>query len=169
MPGTIVPAQMFDHELNPTKGWPSPYAVDKALQPNSGVTAIFAGTGVTIDPSTGKLALGFSVAGAMAMFAFQNQNDFDVNGDVGNIISNHINCLVACGSYELETTEYIGSSFTSQTPLTLDASTGKVKAASGGITGANDVCGVVSDASPILNAYGKNVVRFWPVYAPKRS
>ena len=168
MPGTLVPAQMFDHELNPTKGWPSPYAVDKALPPATGVTAINAGTGVSIDPTTGNLVLGFSTAGAMAMWAFQGQNDFDVNGDVGNIISGNINCLVAIGSYELETTEYIGTSFPPQTPLTLDASTGKVEAAGGGITGTADVCGVVSNLGPILNAYGKNVVRFWPCYCPHR-
>ncbi len=169
MPGTLVPAQMFDHELNPTKGWPSPYAVDKAATAATGVTAIFAGTGVSLDPSTNQLVLGFATAGAMAMFAFQNQDDFDVNGDVGNIIGNNINCLVACGAYELETTEYEGSDFPPQLPLTLNPSTGKVVAASGGISGTDDVAGVVSDHGPILNAYGKNVVRFWPVYCPSRA
>lgn len=169
MPGTIVPAQMFDHMLDPKKGWPSPYAVDKAAPPDTGVTGIQAGTGVSLNPANGNLVKGFSIAGAMAMWAFQNQNDFDVNGDVGNIISGNINCLVACGAYELETTEYTGVSFAPQDPLTLDGTTGHIKAASGGITGTDDVCGVVSEIGPVPNAYGKNVVRFWPVYMPNRA
>ena len=32
MPGTIVPGQMFDQELNGVKGWPSPYALDKGVE-----------------------------------------------------------------------------------------------------------------------------------------
>ena len=30
MPGNITPGQMFTHELNVIKGWPSPYAIDYA-------------------------------------------------------------------------------------------------------------------------------------------
>lgn len=169
MPGTIVPAQMFDHMLDPKKGWPSPYALDKAALPDTGVTGILAGTGVSLNPANGNLVLGLSTAGAMAMWAFQGQNEFDVNGDVGNIIGGHVNCLVAVGAYELETTEFIGVSFAPQATLTLDAATGKVKAAAGGILGTVDIVGIVSAVGPLTNAYGKSTVRFWPVYEPHRG
>lgn len=168
MPGTIVPAQMFDHMLDPKKGWPSPYALDKAAAPDTGVTGINAGTGVSLSASTGLLVKGLGVAGAMPMWAFQGQNEFDVNGDVGNIISGVVNCLVATGAYELETTEYSGVSFAVQDPLTLNGS-GQVVAAAGGITGTDDICGIVSTAGPLTNAYGKQTVRFWPVYMPSRA
>jgi len=158
---------MFDHELNPLKGWPSPYAVDKRVQIDpSVVTPTRAGQVLYIDPVSGKAKPG-TIAGAMALFAFQNQNDFDVNGDVGNIISNWVNCLVAKGAYELEDTEFVGVSFAPNDPLGVDAS-GNLIALVGGLAGANNCVGVISEAGPAVNSFSKNVIRFWPVFLPKR-
>ena len=41
MPGTYEPDQMYTHELNQKKGWPSPYAVDMHAAVKTGETGIF--------------------------------------------------------------------------------------------------------------------------------
>ncbi len=166
MPGTITPSQMFDHELNPVKGWPSPTALDKTVKLDSGVTGVVAGMVLHIDVTSGKAQKG-AESGQMPLFAFQSQNDFDVNGDVGNIISNNINCLVATGPYELETTEYTSTGFNPNIPVYAPNATGKITATT--FSGGKTICGVVSDAGPITNAYGKSVIRFWSVYVPVNS
>lgn len=170
MPGTITPAQMFDHELNATKGWPSPYALDKRVERDTGVTGVFAGMCLRLDATTGKAKRG-STNGDMGLFVWQNENDFDVNGDVGNIISNILNTLVASGAYELETTEFVGAGFVPNAPLTAEngagADQGKVKVTTLG--GTENIVGVVSETGPLTNEFRKTVVRFWPVYLPDRK
>ena len=164
MPGTLTPAQMFDHELNPVKGWPSMAALDKKVTLDTGVIGVVAGCGLQLNPATGKALLG-TTNGAMGLFAFQGQNEFDVNGDVGNFISGAINCLVATGAYELESTEYSGLAFAPNDPLTLTV-LGKLTVTT--FAGLENIVGVISDAGPITNAYGSSVIRFWPVYCPAR-
>ena len=170
MPGTITPAQMFDHELGGLKGWPSPYALDKRAQAITGAEGIAAGMGVYLDPTTGKAVRG-AVNGSMPLFAFQGQNDFDVNGDVGNIISGYLNTLVATGAYELETTEFVSpDTYNLNDVLTVsnvsDSTRGKLKKTT--LSSTDMIVGVVSEAGPITNSNGKGVIRFWPVYMPSR-
>lgn len=171
MPGTIVPAQSFDHQLDGRKGWPSPYALDKTVQADTLVTGIAAGMGLYLDSVSGLAKRGH-VNGVMALFAFQNQNDFDVNGDVGNTIGNNINTLVATGAYELETTEFVGVAFAPNDVLSIEngagVDQGKLRLAVGGLAGAEGIVGVVSEAGPDSNEHGVSVLRFWPVYLPKR-
>ena len=174
MPGTLVTGQMFDHELNPVKGWPSPYAVDHRIQAYSATEGIVPGMVVHKDPTTKKAIRGLtSPSTQMPLFAFQGQNDFDVNGDVGNIISGWMNALVAIGSYELETTEFASpASYVVNEPVTspvfaADATNcGKLKVTAVG--SADTICGIISEAGPQVNYSGKSVVRFWPVFIPKR-
>jgi hypothetical protein len=168
MPGTLVPAQSFDHELNPVKGWPSPYALDKSAPAGSGVTGIAPGMVVSLN-SVEKWKRGCA-NGEMPCFAFPGQNDFDVNGDVGNIIGNNLMALVATGGYELESTEYMGAGFGVNVPLTAhntaDADQGKLKVTT---LGSSDmIVGICSKAAPFMNDFRKNVLRFWPVFLPKR-
>jgi hypothetical protein len=170
MPGTLTPAQMYDHELNPVKGWPRIHALDKHAEVGSGVTGIIAGMCLSLD-SDGKYQRGCA-NGAMPLFVFQNQNDFDANSDVGNISGGVLMTLVATGGYELESTEFTGASFVPNAPLTVENTAGddqgKLKVTT--IDHATDmVVGVVSDAGPITNENGKTVVRFWPVYMPQRA
>jgi len=167
MPGTLTPAQMFDHELNAVKGWPSPYAVDKRVQADVGVTGIVPGMCLRIDPTSGLANRG-SNNGDMGLFVWQGQDHFDVNGDVGNIIGGNMNCLVAAGAYELETTEFVGVGFNPNVPLTVEngagVNQGKLKVTTLG-SGLN-IVGVVSEAGPLSNDFATSVVRFWPVYLP---
>ena len=174
MPGTLVPGQMFDHELNAVKGWPSPYAVDHRIQPYNSSEGILPGMVVHKDPATSRAIRGLTAATTqMPLFAFQGQNDFDVNGDVGNIIGGWLNTLVAIGSYELESTEF-------ESPVTYDVNdplTSPVHAVSSTLKGklvktvlcADEIiCGIVSEKGPLTNDFGKQVVRFWPVFIPSR-
>ena len=171
MPGTLIPGQMFTHELNPVKAWPSPYALDKALKPNVGISLV-AGQCVSIDASTsgpGALLAKLGVLnGDMPLFAFQGKDEFDVNGDVGNIITGTFNTLVATGAYELESTEFVAGTYYSNDPLT--SPTAGINAGNIEKCGLDDsvqIVGIVSDGK-LTNSYGMSVVRFWPVYCPLR-
>ncbi len=165
MPGTITPPQMFDHELNPVKGWPSPYGLDKSgpFASDAEQAAIKAGMVVQLD-ATGKFTRGCA-NGAMPIFAFPNGLDFDVASDKGNISGGNLVGLVATGGYELETTEISGAGFAPNVPLTPDATTGLVKATT--IGSADMVVGVCSGET-FTNEFKKTFLRFWPVYMPKR-
>lgn len=170
MAGSLVPDQMFTHRLDAKKGWPSPYAVDKRVQPFNSSEGIVAGMGLFIDPATHKAKRG-SANGSMPLFAWQGQNEFDVNGDVGNIIAGYLNTLVAIGGYELETTEFVTDTYAENDLLTVrntvDADRGKLQKTA--INSVDMIVGVVSEAGPAQNSNGVQVIRFWPVYMPNRS
>lgn len=175
MPGTFSPAQMFDHELNVVKGWPSPYAVDKTKGIiDANVNSIIAGRVVHIDPTTDKFALGTyqdSTSASMPCFAWPSSTDLDVRSDVGNISGGHLTALPATGAYEFETTEFKGTGFDPNIPLTCyntaDADQGKVQATTIGST--DLIVGIVSDKGILTNENKKSFIRFWPVYLPHRG
>lgn len=174
MPGTITPAQMFDHELNVVKGWPSPYAVDKVKEIADGEDLLIAGRVGHIDPTTDKIKIGTyqdNTSASMPLFLFPNQTDFDVASDVGNISGGHILGLPACGAYELESTEYTGTGFDPNIPLTVsiagNADDGKLKATT--LNSVLLIVGVVSDKGILTNEHKKTYIRFWPVYLPYRD
>lgn len=169
MPGTNTPAQMYDHELNAKKGWPSPYAVDYSAEYADGETGVKAGMVVSLD-ANGKFVRGMS-SGAMAIFALQNQSDFDVASDIGNISGGVGSGLVAEGAYELQSTEFVTDNYAPNDPLTVDdggvtpADKGKLKKASA--LYAEDVVGIVS-AGQTDSEHNANIkfLAFWPVFLP---
>src|ERR1039458_7792668 len=121
------PAQSFNHELNVVKGWPSPYAIDKTLEIDANQPTINAGRVVSINPTTGNMVLGCTwstTVAAMPIFAFPNSSDYDVRSDVGNISGGVMLGLVASGAFEIETTEFEGTGFASNTPLTIENNVG---------------------------------------------
>jgi hypothetical protein len=103
--------QMINHELNPLKGWPSPYALDKTLEVSiaaaNSSTAItladaktyFVSGKVATQTSTGRLVLGCQdhAAGVcpMPIFIFPNAKDFDVVGDDGSIVGMNVGPVLA--------------------------------------------------------------------------
>jgi hypothetical protein len=168
--GSITPAQMFDHELNPIKGWWDMHALDKRVAIGTNPVVVQRGMVGYIHPVTLDFILGV-VNGYMPLFTFPGENDFDANSDVGNISGGWLNTLVATGGYELESTEFVsGPAYDPQTPLTgaTAADIGKLEPASGGICGVDMIVGIVSEQGPRTNDHGKDVVRFWPVYMPQR-
>jgi hypothetical protein len=178
MPGTLTPAQMFTHELNVVKGWPSPYAVDKTRPIATLGTdeVIYGGRVVSLD-TTAKWVLGCADATsfkiAMPCFALANQGDFDIASDVGNISGGNLTALVATGSYEMESTEFTAAeTYVPGDCLVSIQTTGINKgrlAKSGTLSptaAGKTVIGIVSSVSPITNDFKKEVVRFWPVCIP---
>ena len=165
MPGNLTPNQMFTHDLNAVKGWPSTSAVDKsaALDDAEVSSTLFEGMVVHIDAASSKIKRGVA-SRAMPMFLIQNADDFDANSDKGNISGGIVSALVAIGSYELQTTEYSAGTYAPNVPLKADAATGKVISTTGGQTG-QDIVGICSSGI-IPNAYGKNVITFWPCFLP---
>lgn len=169
MPGTYTPGQMFDFELNQKKGWPSPYAVDYSAPYADGVSGAAAGSVVSLDAS-GSLVRGLSEDGAMAIFLLQNQSDFDVRSDVGNISGGVGSGLVACGAYELQTTEFVAAVYAPNDRLTVENSSisddyGKLKA---GTEYTDDIVGVVSSGqSDSEHDATIKLLSFWPVWLPK--
>lgn len=168
MPGTYTPAQMFDFELNQKKGWPSPYAVDYSAAFAEGVSGAQAGSVASLD-ANGALVRGLSEAGAMAIFLLQNQSDFDVRSDVGNISGGVGSGLVACGAYELQTTEFVAATYAPNDRLTVDsdpasATYGQLEA---GVEYADPIVGVVSSGqSDSEHDASVKLLSFWPVWLP---
>lgn len=169
--GTFVPAQSFDNELNPVKGWPSPYGLDKSAPIASGSpgAGILKGMCVSLDVN-GNFIRGCP-NGSMPMFAFPNGSDFDVSSDFGNISGGHLVALVATGAFELQTTEFLGAGLTPNVPLTTELSDapniGRLKATTIGST--DMIVGIVSVAAPFKNDHGKMFLQFWPCFLPHRG
>ena len=169
MPGTNVPSQMFDFELNQKKGWPSPYAVDYAAEYAAGESGVKAGMVVSLD-SNGKLVRGLDSTGAVAIFVLQNMADFDVLSDVGNVSGGVGSGLVALGAYELQTTEFVADTYAPNDPLTVDdggvtpANKGKLKK---GTLYTHAIVGVVS-AGQTDSEHNATIkfLAFWPVWCP---
>lgn len=169
MPGTNTPSQMFDHELNVKKGWPSPYTVDYSAAYASGVTGVVAGMVCSLD-ANGDFVRGLNADTSMAIFMLQSMTDLDVLSDVGNVSGGVGSGLVAIGGFELQTTEFVAGNYPSGTLLTAD---------DGGVTPANDgkltggtaytdpIVGVVS-AGTSTSEHDASIsfLSFWPVWLP---
>jgi hypothetical protein len=168
----VTPAQMFDRRLNPTKGWPSPYALDKAKELTEG-DETKAGMIMHVDPVTNRFKRGLPDR-EVPIFAWNSEGDFDAGGvDEGNI-SNYGNMkglsgLVCLGAFEVETTEFVaGEVYAPNTPLkvnqgdVLPADLGKVMP---GEFYTNTIVGVVSDGQS-ANTHGRQVVACWTYFLP---
>lgn len=174
--------QMFEFMLNPVKGWPHQAALDYHAKAASGVT-IRAGMACSLN-AAGELVPGV-VRHRMGMFAFTSGNEFDVSTNYGGqwhvqIPQGNLLCLVATGAYELQTTEFDSAqTYNINDPLRAEstgANAGKLTNAGVVLasqtntpaTSSTAVVGIVS--RPVArNAYGKNVLSFWPVWYPGRA
>lgn len=160
------PAQMFDHELNPVKGWPSPYAVDKAAEPAEGVS--WNGGMVMHLNATSGLELG-AMGTQMPIFMLQNSSDPDVHKDYGSITGGVGSGLVGGFCYEVESTEYVDTEDYHPNDLlksdTEGADAGKLRRA---VCNVDTIVGVVSDGT-YQNDHGKMVLKFWTWYIPDCS
>ncbi len=175
MPGTNTAfGQMFDHELNPRKGWSGDrgVALEKALPIASASGAVVAGNVVQMTTANeftlGGATVSTTTVGHPPLFAFQSESDFDVNPDLGNIAGGTLMAFCCIGGFELESTE-IAATLDVSTQLFLygDAS-GDLEAAT---IGTHEVCGVVSEHGSnsdgtFENEHGQDVVRFWTCWFP---
>ena len=165
MPGTNEPAQMYDFELNQKKGWPSPYAVDYSAPYASGVSGVRAGMVCSLD-ANGNFVVGVT-GNAMAVFMLQNQSDFDVLSDKGNVSGGVASGLVAAGAYELQSTEFVDGNYAPNDPLTVETAgddAGKLKV---GTPYTDPIVGVVSTGVTTSEHDATiDMLAFWPVYLP---
>jgi len=172
---------MFDQMLDAIKGWPSPYALDKAVDLVAGSPEVVAGRVLSMNASA-KFQLGLE-CNAMPIFAWQSSTDFDVVGDDGNLVGSgggdptggepvpKLSGLVATGSYELQSTEFDATgSYAPNAPLTAGApgaaDAGIIKLTADGNFYGETVCGVVSDGVNASENHGINLLTFWSVFVP---
>lgn len=169
MAGTYTPGQMFDHELNQKKGWPSQYAIDYSAPYAEGQEGVKAGMVVSLN-ADGKFERGLTSDGAVAIFALQNQSDFDVRSAIGNTAGGNGSGLVALGAYELQSTEFVETSYAPNTPLTVhmgapdDPDNGKLEP---GTLYDDPIVGVVSSGQED-SEHHKDIqfLGFWPTWLP---
>ena len=159
------PAQMFDHGLDPIKGWFHINALDKQAAPaDPDNVDLIAGRVVHLDAGA-KFVPGLS-GDSIGIFMWMGAGSFDVLRDAGGIGGGVLGGLVCTGSYELETTEFIDAAYLPNAPLTsenaLAANIGKLKA---GAYGTDTIVGVVSDGK-LSNENGIDVLRFWTIFFP---
>ena len=174
-----LPGQMFDHMLNPAKGWPSQSALDCTARISANVLYDLVAGQVCHLNAQGEIEPGV-ISTQMGLFIFQGKNDLDVNNQ-GNdqwipvSPTGKVMALVATGAFELETTEFDATQVYARNQL-LRAPVGNgvndyVALGSGRLTNqgvtlyTTAVCGVVS-RGVFKNNYGKNVLAYWPVYLP---
>lgn len=191
-----APSLMFEHGLDPKKGWFQMHALDYQAKLSDNVTFdLPAGRTCHIN-SVGEYETGVGASGAtscrMPIYLFSGSVDFDVQnpgttasglfmhqavGPEGNMLG-----LVATGGYQLETTEFIAEAdstlgaYAPNQPLT--AATANTTLATGGMitnTGTGSGNKVQQFVNPICgivakgvltNAHGVSVLNFWSYFLP---
>lgn len=164
--------QMFERRLNPVKGWPNPYALDKFAETTAG-QGIKAGMVCHLD-SNKKFARGLG-GNNMPIWMWNSDTDFDTSGvDAGNFnlvgTGKGLSGLVGVGPYEFQTTEFVTSEvYAPNTPLTVEEDVaddvGKVKP---GNYYQDPIVGIVSDGQ-LINSHAVAVVQCWAYYLPAIS
>lgn len=176
--------QSYDHELNASKGWFSPYALDKVVSVAADSAAVLPGSVGSLN-SAGRFQMGLA-HNAMPLFVFSLTPQSDLTGGEANIASRmpgrfygaqqlgtssqqRLVTLVATGAFELETTEFVAGSYAPNDVLTSpqpgEANAGKLTE---GAFYTTTACGMVSDGVA-ENNYGKEILRFWPIFVPASS
>ena len=174
MPGTLVPAQMFDHSIIELSGRSTMHALDFAAAPAAS-EVVYQGGVMTLNSCGAFVAgLGGSVLettlnahnAPVAIFAIQGTNEFDANSDVGNMSGGVQSGLVGTGAYEIQTTEFVSGTYYPNDLLTFatGADKGKVKLSAAAYS-LNHVLGVVSRGVQV-NADNKSVISFWTAFIP---
>ena len=162
------PPQMFDHLLEPIKGWFHMGALDKDVTPfDANDPALRSGRVGYLDPSSSQLKPGLA-ADAMPLFMFPGGLDYDVYRDAGGIGGGRMMVLVASGSFELQSTEFVAGLYVPNVPLTAintpGVDLGKLAV---GTFYTDTICGVCSDGQ-LTNENGKAVVQFWSFFLPHK-
>jgi hypothetical protein len=172
-----VSNQSSTHALNPVKHWGAELNnLDFAARISANVQYSMPAGRVAHINAAGELEPGVSCA-RMGLFMFQGANSLDVdntNYDQWTPLtpSGRVNCLVATGGYELESTEFdTARTYAPNQVLTAPTGTSSGSSATSGVLTNNAtvyvdaICGVVS-RGVFTNVYRKTVLAFWPVYIP---
>lgn len=179
MPGSKTVGQMFDTKLEPLRGWSGRGGLVTALEKvapinTSQTNKIYAGSAMHMNSSQ-QFTLGrnntlsTATAASLIFFAFADEDDPDINGQLGNIMGGYMMGFCCLGPFELESTQIADAqTFVLGSYLTTDdgsggAGTGKLQT---GTFGTDIICGIVSGVGEaadgtFVNAHGVSVVRFY--------
>ena len=176
-----TPRQMFDHTLDAVKGWlpGNMGALDCAakLSTNVTISPVYAGRVVHKNDDE-EFEMG--VTGTqMAIFLFQNSDDYDVQGDSSDDTQSIsptgvMSGFVATGGYEVATTEY-DQDQTYHVNDVLRAVASNNNATTGGrLTNASFTLGTTAGVGvvsklPAKNSHKKYVITLWTAYIPGQS
>lgn len=172
-----APTMYYEHAIDALKGWTMESALDFSTSLSADVTfAIPAGRCVSLD-SDGEFVTGITGT-AMAIFLMNGttSNDLDVQNDGGTqwyavTPTGALSGFVATGGLEIATTEFDSNQTYAPNDLLTAANADTTEATGGLLTNASvtqfvtPVCGVVS-RGVYTNAYGVDVLAFWPVWLP---
>lgn len=185
-----IAGQMFDHFLNPCRGWPHPAHLEFTAKQDTTNVLYSLRAGQCCHQETSALLQPGVATHKMPMFLFQGHDDYDVTGltspsnqwtpifPAGNIL-----CFIGKSPDELETTEYVTTQTFNREDLLksptgntandegLHATTGRPTTTSSGVL-RNDsitlyttaVVGKVSRG--VVTNYNTTMLSFWPLYCP---
>lgn len=156
-------ANMYDHMMNATKGWPGPWALDKTADLESG-EVVYKGMCIYLN-SNGNFQAGLA-RNAMPNIAVRNSSDADVRISSGNSSGGKMTGLTVTGGYEIETTEFDSNlSYLPNQPLTAENSGANVGRITTGTFYEDTILGIVSDGV-VVGPYGQSLLRFWSYFLP---
>lgn len=183
MPGTRTDyGQVYDHVLNPLKGWSTglDLTLEKSLPIFDGLdNKVYRGCVMHI--ATGNTwKLGTHATGSLTRtrvpgFAMANEDDPDVNPNLGNTAGGSLMGLVALGDFELESTEFDANG-SYDVGIYLKGDDGSGVAAAGelapGTLGTHVIVGIISEVGEQSNGsfeaeHGQTVIRFFTYFVPE--
>jgi hypothetical protein len=164
MPGTLVPAQNFDHLLDPVSGYDGMHDLQFHAPPEDG--ADFRRGALVSLNAAGNIVAGCGAAD-MPLWSINDTGDFDVASDVGNFSGGIIATFVATGGYELKTTEFVDTDVYAPNDLLTAGTAGDVGLVglSPALYGDAVIVGCVSKGQ-FEEVYGQHVLQFWPMFIP---
>jgi hypothetical protein len=168
MPGTVSPTQDWDNGILTRK---SGFAISNADL--SYVATIDDDAGdfdrgaIGYLTTTGTFTPGYHDT-AMPLLVFNAADDRDVNGQIGNTITNALHLIPCTGAYEVFTTEYDTEQDYTIGRTLLKASEDSLGTITISPTAYNTkaICGVVSAGVCQDNKAKVNVLHFWTYYMP---
>lgn len=180
-----MPSQMYDHFLNPTRGWPDIKSLTTIGKKSTALLYELRAGQCVHKNSSGRFEPGVQLA-QMPLFIFQGSLDKDVANEGGSqwtgiIPVGNIMAIVGNAAMELETTEYVktltyayNEPLRSPTGLTANdegLSNGVPTTASSGVLrndsvtiGTQAVVGFVSKG--VVTNYNTAMLNFWPQHTP---
>lgn len=161
---TLDPTQYYTHNVQAVSGANGAHDLQYKAAVETG-QSFYRGALVTLN-SSGNIIKGITTEHDMPMWTITGTDDYDFNGDIGNVSGGTVSAYVATGGYEIFTTEYVSATYAPNAMLcpATGGDAGKVKAAATAYS-LKLVCGVVSKGNT-TDIYSVAVLYFWPVYIP---
>ena len=153
-------AHIYDHMLNVLKGWPAPFALDKAADLSSDETnAIQQGMVMYLD-ANGHFRLGLA-CGKIPHLAVRGTAFVDTRQSEGNMMGGTLSGIVCLGPYEVQTTEYDSDqAYAPNDALTAVNTGANIGLVTRGTVYEDTILGWVSDGV-VTGLYEQSILTFW--------